>query len=959
MKLLLAICLLSQVVDYPIVYIGTPRYGDGTQVGDKRIKVAEVHTWTTFEAGSNLYVREPNGTRKLLLPAGPKGAITDPKTYDGDWVFFAWTKDVALLGTDIYKLKVSTGELVQLTFGEFTPNTGVANWLSDPTKGDYPNPRGLATPIYNQGPQPLPNGRVMFTSSRNGYVPTHVSTEAVNAQQLYVMDDDGKNVEQVGFLNLGSALHPTLLKDGRVMWASAETQGHRNGHHWSIWASKPDGRTWEPLFFNAEAGGAPASSHFQSQWSDGDIAFIRYYLSNNWGFGALYGIPSGVPTQPTVGGSVWGHPKASLNPPLSTQYRHFYPFQRLGMWAATPWTIDGDIPAPNNIGKVSMPSGAPDNKMLLCYSPGPVSNTGNIPTPWLQSKIVLMDKVTKGPEDFTVLAEDTDTNFLQPIALVPWERIYGQPAPEIEECPYIADKLLPRGSPFGLVGTSTVFKRESATENENSAWIGQGTGPEFDSGLVKYIRIYVQEPNSWHREYPYYTSTGLERLRVVGDVKVNADGSFLAIVPADTPFTFGLIAEDGTQLTYAQTWHQVRPGEKRVDCNGCHAHHEPAGKFEDSLANLTTSPVADLTMVTPWTVEWKRDVWPTLEAKCNSCHSGATPAGSLVIDESFGRSGHTTLANAYVFGYSARSSRIYTKAKEGHGGLTSAELLKLAQWIDIGCQRDLPAIGQPGRALQDDSRPTLFLDSPRRKELSPVSVIRFGAHDYYSGVASVSVKATVPINGVAANQEIGHLFSVTKSVWTLILNQPLSGKAQITVVAKDKTGNQQKIVRDFTISSAPPVVNAPKGVYYGFDGDHLGDLRSLTPDSKLDHHIRLEGLRHPVSHIEIKAGSGTTDFKWSNRAGEESPEFPQGKWWYIVQSPRIPGSPVGVMNLRFSEPTPGTPHTDFRVYVMYSDTEGDYDLIRPTSASTEVTVLKAKLDAARAAAEQLNTALAP
>jgi hypothetical protein len=946
---LLCLCATSQAVDYPIVAVRTPRYGDGTQPGDKRIKVAEVHTWTTFEAGADLVRRSPAGLVDVLLSAGQNGAITDPKTLDGDWVFFAWMKDVATLGTDIYKLRVSTGELVQLTHGEFTPNTGVANWDANPSSGSYPNPRGLGAPIYNLGPQPLPGGRVMFTSSRNGYVPAHVSTEAVNAQQLYVMDDDGKNVEQVGFLNLGSALHPTLLKDGRVMWSSAETQGHRNGHHWSLWASKPDGRTWEPLFFNAEAGGAPASSHFQGQWSDGDIAFARYYLSNNWGFGALYGIPSGVPTQPSVGVSVWGHPKAELNPPLSSQYRHFFPFQRLGMWAATPWTIDGDIPAPNGIGKVTMPSGAPGNKMLLCYSPGPVSNTGTIPTPWLQSKVVLMnEKTTKGPEDFETVLEDANYNFLQPIALVPWEQIYGAPAPVIEECPHEGDKLLPKGSPFGIVGTSTVFKRETATENENSAWIAQGTGPDFDSALIKKARIYVQEPNSHHREYPYYTATGGERLRVLGDVSVETDGSFLARIPADTPFTFGLVNEAGEQLTFAQTWHQVRPGEKRVDCNGCHAHHSPAGEFQDSLANLPTYQVTDLTDVTPWVIEWNRDVWPILEAKCATCHNGTT--AQPVIDQGFGRSGATTLANAYVFGYSARSSLLYTKAKEGHGGLTAAELLKLAQWIDLGCQRDLPAAGQPGRALQDDSRPTLFLDSPRRKELAPVSVLRFGAHDYYSGLASRSVKASWTVNGRQAGEELADLFTGADSVWTLALSQPFTGTGKLTVVATDTKGNQQKIVRDFTAAEAPPPVRSPKGVYLGFDGDHLGDLRSVNPDGKLDHHIRLEGLRHPVSHIEIKAGSGPTDFKWSNRAGEESPEFPEGKWWYVMHSPRIPGSPVGVMNLRFSEPTRDAPHTDFRVYVFYS--ESDFELIRPTlpvDQSAEIAALNARIEAAKAA----------
>ena len=49
------------------------------------------------------------------------------------------------------------------------------------------------------------------------------------------------------------------------------------------------------------------------------------------------------------------------------------------------------------------------------------------------------------------------------------------------------------------------------------------------------------------------------------------DTSFLVKLPADVPFTFHTIDKDGMTLNNAQTWHQVRPGEMRTDCGGCHA----------------------------------------------------------------------------------------------------------------------------------------------------------------------------------------------------------------------------------------------------------------------------------------------------------------------------------------------------------------------------------------------------
>jgi hypothetical protein len=970
--LMLLLAATAQAVDFPIGVVRAPRYGDGTQPGDRRVNVPEVINPVAVEIGSDFVRINPNGTEDMLLDSGEFGAILDPKTYDGVWVFFSWIKDARPTattgaGADGYKINVVTGELRQLTFGEFTPNTGVANWHPDPLNGSYPNPRGLGHANHNLGWQPLGNGRVAFTSSRNGYLPTHATT--FTNQQLFLMDEDGKNVEQTGFINLGSALHPTLLKNRRILWSSAETQGHRNGHHWSLWTSNPDLTDWESVFFNSNGGGAASSTHFQSQWSDGDIAVIRYYLSNNFAFGAMYGIPSATPT---VGVSVWGHPKASLNPPLSGQYAHFFPFQRHGMWAATPWTTDLDIPAPGNLGKVSMPSAAPGNRMLVCYSPGPVSNTGPAPTPWLHSKIAIMNgKTTTGPGDLEIVASNPAYNYLQPIALVHWDQIYGgHTAPEIPECPRSNHPALPPGSPFGLVGWGSLYKRETATENPGEAWVGQGTGPEFASSDIAKVRVIVQENTSEYREYPYFTATGMERFRVLGefsprkaagiiDLNGDPDTSGLIKLPADTSWTLQILNAAGEVLTPKPNWNTVRPGETIVKCSGCHAHHDSGrADFATTAAAQPDYPLVDLTSATPWTVEWNRDVWPILEAKCASCHDGVT--AQPVIDHGFGRSGSTTLANVYVFGYSARNSVIYTKAKEGHGGLTSAELLKLAQWIDLGCQRDLPAAGQPGRIFQDDSRPTLFLDSPRIKELAPLDLIRIGAHDYFSGIASLSVKASWSVNGISAGEEIGHLFTTSNSISTLSLTTPFSGSGQLTVIATDTTGNKTKLVRDFTVAEAPPPVRTPKGVYLGFDGDHLGDLRDVNPDGLLDHHIRLEGLRHPISHIEIKAGSGPTDFKWSNRAGGETPEHPQGTWWYVMHSPRFPGSPVGVLNVRFSEPTRDAPHTDFRVYVFYSDEPGDYDTIIPTLPEPcNNSVLKAKIDAARIHLEAANAALAP
>ena len=88
-----------------------------------------------------------------------------------------------------------------------------------------------------------------------------------------------------------------------------------------------------------------------------------------------------------------------------------------------------------------------------------------------------------------------------------------------------------------------------------------------------------------------------EKLRILGEIPLrkfdangqpildpegNPDTSFLAKIPADTPFTFQTLDRNGLVLNMAQTWHQVRPGEMRADCGGCHAHsQQPLGLCTD------------------------------------------------------------------------------------------------------------------------------------------------------------------------------------------------------------------------------------------------------------------------------------------------------------------------------------------------------------------------------------------
>ena len=90
------------------------------------------------------------------------------------------------------------------------------------------------------------------------------------------------------------ALHPVVLKDGRIIFSSLESQGLRNGILWGLWSIHPDGTNWGPVISAFDTGSAPNAFHFQTQMSDGSIIAEEYYNQNNSGFGAYFKLPPTV-----------------------------------------------------------------------------------------------------------------------------------------------------------------------------------------------------------------------------------------------------------------------------------------------------------------------------------------------------------------------------------------------------------------------------------------------------------------------------------------------------------------------------------------------------------------------------------------------------------------------------------------------------------------------------------------
>jgi hypothetical protein len=705
--------------DYDIVYVRGKRRADG-----KEARWSEFSRPTMMEPGADLMLLHPDGCEELLV-SGSGGSVMDPYvSFDAEWVFYAKFIDAKHTGADIFKIHVPSRKIVRLTDQTFTPNTGAAPWSKDfrtPESGKS----ALRYGVYNLGPCPIPGGKLMFTSNRNAHVPPRGYPRYT--LQLFLMDDDGANVEQVGYINIACALHPVILRDGRVLFSTLESQGMHNSILWGIWSIHPDGTNWAPVISAFENGGAPSGYHFQTQLSDGSIIIEKYYNQNQKGFGTLFKLPE--------------NPQKGV-PPFGPGYRnddrnqvkfldiagrdraHAVPFSPAGMELITPWIFWQDNPSypsvlddPKSprIGKVTHPCGAPDNHLLVAWTLGPIGGSAGAVREFMVPRqmdsgicLIRKGKMTRQPGDMLLIKNDPKYNEQWPRPLVSYERMYGVKEPKrlIHKNDGKKFKQLPEGTPFGLVGTSSLYKRESAPagivpdgsvtavspdpkpkQSWNNAWKTNWALQGSDAGLygndeIHAIRIVVQEPRTdirGNRQAPLYANHALERLRILGEIPVrkfnaegkqptdpdgNPDTSFLAKIPADQSFTFQLLDKNGMTLTTAQTWHQVRPGEARYDCGGCHAHSQSPTEFSRTAAARSDYKLFDLTKSTPlltekagddskrqWdandqtglrhvrspvvNVEYFRDVRPILERSCVACHSHKSdkPAGDLVLDD--------------------------------------------------------------------------------------------------------------------------------------------------------------------------------------------------------------------------------------------------------------------------------------------------------------------------------------
>lgn len=161
--------------------------------------------------------------------------------------------------------------------------------------------------------------------------------------------------------------------------------------------------------------------------------------------------------------------------------------------------------------------------------------------------------------------------------------------------------------------TSTVFIQD----------IYEGEGlKNIPRGVVKKLRIFTYE-------YAYLNSpsdfdaqgiqSGWDIKRELGEVDVEADGSVMFKVPANTPISIQPLDEKGAAVQWMRSWFTAMPGEL-VSCVGCHEDQNSI-PMPKRVAASQKSP-KELTKpkggIRPFTFTY--EIQPILDKYCISCH---------------------------------------------------------------------------------------------------------------------------------------------------------------------------------------------------------------------------------------------------------------------------------------------------------------------------------------------------
>ena len=573
--------------------------------------------------GGVFVLEEPGRTmrcRQLAAGALPPGSIQLPEvSYDGERVMFAYcnaptpppNREACLdRHYHLYEMAADGSGLRQLTDGAF-----------DDFAARY-----------------LPDGRIIFTSTRRGGF-HRCGRGPCATYTLAVANSDGSDPHPISFHETHE-WDPSVLHDGRVIYTRWDYVDRNAIHYQQLWTVRSDGTDVRAFYGNHtlnpvgvwEARAVPGSSRV--------MATAAAHHAMTAGSIILLDVTRGVDGL----GPITRLTPDALFPESEEPVSH-------GLAKPAFWRAPAGVPKP--------PVVPPEQQRWAghCYrSPWPLSEKYFLAA---YSFDALIGEPSANPPNMfglywvdafgnkELLYRDPDISSLWPMPLC------ARPKPPV--LPLLAEVSHKKKSESRITNhesTNGVF----FIENVYNAW------PPLPEARITRLRVIQVLPKTTpHINAP---TVGLANAspgkQVLGTVPVEADGSAYFRAPAKVALAFQALDERGQAVQTMRSITYLQPGES-VSCVGCHEQRASAPSSHRTAIAQSRAPSA----IAPGPdgskpLSYPILVQPVLDRHCVSCHSGAKPAGKVVLTgEAQGR---------YTVSYNALAGRVSFSAWGGKPG---------------------------------------------------------------------------------------------------------------------------------------------------------------------------------------------------------------------------------------------------------------------------------------------------
>jgi len=670
----------------------------------KRYTYQSSHYYTDFidgcdNPGGNLCILSlKDGSVTEIVPSMNYGIFGRyDLSFDGKRIVFDW-KESLEKGFRLYEVGIDGAGLRQLTFEPHDEQERIKTYDNSFTgvwKGVYNHHTDDMHPCY------LPDGGIVFTSTRCEYGTLCDGPDVLSTAVLYRMDGDGKNIKKLTNSAV-SEFSPAVMNDGRIIYSRWEYVDKGQIGVKCLWAMRPDGSGTEEIYGN-------------------DIALPPVFIHSRPipGSNHLF-IALGTPHFPQSGvGTVI---RLDINHPIRTREPMTYITPDVDIRAEGGFhhkIEDRWVRTPN--GPLYMdPYPLNDKFFLVSHNPDKAWNDIRA------YGLYLLDEFG----NHVPIYQDPEFSCWQPMPLV--SRVTPPVIPSLR--------------------VEQPDREDQATVVMSDVYVGlEGV----ERGTVKYLRIMEQVPRPWSArkfwdQHNEYGSTGIVSrgtvlgLKVLhGIVPVYSDGSAYFIVPANKNVYFQALDENFMEIQRERTYINYRSGEKRT-CIGCHTLRRlaPANKPIMALKYSPSKPEAQPGDIAPRPIDFPMDVQPILDKYCVSCHGGSEVAADLDLSgemtDLFSRSYENIIRRGLVVttnegsdfdgtepvqprSIGSHASKLITVLREGHYDVTldREEFIKLVTWVDANAQYYGMYYGRKNVIYKDhpDFRPVPSFDAAISTEL--------------------------------------------------------------------------------------------------------------------------------------------------------------------------------------------------------------------------------------------------